>query len=69
MISTAQPPTSLAYVLMAAIRRRGLRGTEYARAQCTTIRLKLLKIGAVAARKTRRIRLHLSSACPDQGLF
>lgn len=60
---------SLAYVLMAAIRRLGLHGTEMARAQCATIRLRLLKIGAVITRNTRRIRFHLSSACPDQDLF
>ena len=60
---------SLAYVLMAAIRRIGLQGTEHARAQCATIRLTLLKIGAVILRNTRRVRLHLSSACPNQDLF
>ena len=60
---------SLAYVLMAAIRRLALAGTEMARAQCGTIRLKLLKIGAVITRNTRRLRFHLSSACPDQALF
>ena len=60
---------SLAYTLMAAIRRLGLAGTEMARAQCATIRLKLLKVGAVITRNTRRIRFHLSSACPDQELF
>ena len=60
---------SLAYTLMQAIRRRGLQGTDMARAQCHTIRLKLLKIGAVVTRNTRRVRLHLSSACPDQDLF
>ncbi len=60
---------SLAYSLMEAIRRLGLKGTELARAQCGTIRLKLLKIGAVIVRNTRRVRLHLSSACPDKELF
>ncbi len=60
---------SLAYVLIAAIRRLALAGTEMARAQCGTIRLKLLKIGAVITRNTRRLRFHLSSACPDQALF
>ena len=60
---------SLAYVLIAAIRRLALVGTEMARAQCGTIRLKLLKIGAVITRNTRRLRFHLSSACPDQALF
>ena len=59
----------LAYVLMAAIRRLALAGTDMARAQCGTIRLKLLKIGAVITRNTRRLRFHLSSACPDQALF
>ena len=61
--------SSLAYVLMHTIRRLGLRGTELARAQCQTIRLKLLKIGAVLTRNTRSIRFHLSSACPYQDLF
>jgi hypothetical protein len=60
---------SLAYVLVVAIRRLGLAGTGLARAQAATIRLKLLKIGAVMVRNTRRIRFHLSSACPDQDLF
>jgi len=60
---------SLAYVLMHAIRRLGLAGTDMARAQCATIRLKLLKIGATVIRNTRRVGFHLSSACPDQDLF
>jgi hypothetical protein len=61
--------STLAYVLMEAIRRIGLEGTELARAQVTTIRLKLLKIGSVILRNTRRIRFLLSSACPYQQLF
>ena len=60
---------SLAYVLIAAIRRLGLKGSEHARAQAVTIRLKLFKIGAVIVRNTRRVRFMLSSACPDQDLF
>ena len=60
---------SLAYVLMEAIRRLGLAGTELARAQVGTIRLKLLKIGAVILRNTRRVRFLLSNACPHQDLF
>ena len=60
---------SMAYTLIAAVRRLALKGTDHARAQCATIRLKMLKIGAVVIRNTRRIRLHLSSACPDQTLF
>lgn len=61
--------SSLAYVLMQTLRSRGLQGTEMARAQCRTIRLKLFKIGAVITRNTRTIRFHLSSACPHQHLF
>lgn len=61
--------SSLAYVLMDGIRRLGLKGTELARAQVGTIRLKLLKIGAVILRNTRRIRFLLSSAYPYQDLF
>jgi hypothetical protein len=60
---------SAAYVLMEALRRLGLAGTELARAQVGTIRLKLLKIGAVVLRNTRRIRLLLSSGSPSAGLF
>ena len=61
--------SSLAYVLVDAIRRIALVGTELARAQCGTIRLKLFKIGAVIIRNTRRIRFLLSSAYPYQNLF
>lgn len=61
--------SSLAYVLIDAIRRLALKGTQLAQAQCGTIRLKLLKIGAVVLRNTRWIRLHLSSAFPYQSLF
>jgi len=61
--------SSLAYVLIEAIRRLALPDTELAHAQCGTIRLKLLKIGAVVLRNTRRIRFHLSSACPYQEVF
>ena len=61
--------SGLAYLLLETIRRLGLKGTELARAQCGTIRLKLLKIGAVIRRNTRRIYFHLSSACPYQALF
>jgi len=60
---------SLAYTLIEAIRRIALKGTELARAQCGTIRLKLLKVGAVIIKNTRRIRFLLSSAYPYQRLF
>ena len=61
--------SSLAYVLLEALRRLGLSGTQLARAQVGTIRLRLLKIGAVITRTTRRIRLWLSSGFPLQELF
>ncbi len=61
--------SAAAYVLVETIRRVGLHGTELARAQVGTIRLKLLKIGAVILRNTRRIRLLLSSAYPYQEIF
>lgn len=61
--------SSLAYVLLEAIRRLALSGTELARAQVSTIRLKLLKIGAVIVRNTRRVRCMLSSAYPYRRLF
>lgn len=61
--------SAAAYVLMETIRRIGLRGTELARAQVGTIRLKLLKIGTVIVRNTRRIRFFFASAYPDQALF
>ncbi len=61
--------SSLAYSLIEAIRRLALKGTDMARAQAGTIRLKLLKIGAVVIRNTRRVSLHLSSSCPDKALF
>jgi len=61
--------STLAYMLLEAIRRLGLKGTEMARSQCVTIRLRLLKIGAIILRNTRRVRFLLSSAYPHQELF
>jgi hypothetical protein len=61
--------SSAAYVLMETIRRVGLCGTQLARAQVSTIRLKILKIGTVVVRNTRRIRLFFSRACPLQEFF
>lgn len=60
---------SLAYTMMQAIRRLGLAGTELARAQCTTIRLKLFKIGGTLLRSVRRLRVLLASQCPYRDLF
>jgi len=61
--------SSCAYVLISAIRRIALKGTTLAKAQCGTIRLKLLKIGAIIIRNTRRIKFLLSSSYPYQNLF
>jgi hypothetical protein len=61
--------SSLAYILVESIRRLALHGTELAKAQVSTIRLKLLKIGAVIVKNSRRIRFLLSSAYPYQNLF
>jgi len=61
--------SSTAYILVSALRRQLLANTEFAAAQCHTIRLKLFKIGAVIIRNTRRIRFLLSSSYPYQELF
>ena len=51
---------------MHALRRIGLAGTALTRACAKTLRLRLLKIGAVVTVSVRRVRLAMSSACPDQ---
>lgn len=61
--------SSFAYTLINHIREVGLKGTELAQAQVGTIRLKLFKIGAVIVSNTRRVRVHLSSACAWQKEF
>ena len=76
---------SMAYVLLEALRRIGLRHTQFARATCGTIRLKLLKLGAHcplraglgprsptrAGNRTsvRRIKVAMASACPYQAEY
>jgi hypothetical protein len=55
---------SMAYVLICALRRIGLAETIFADATCGTIRLKLLKIGALVRISVRRIRIAMASACP-----
>jgi len=56
--------SSFAYVLMQGLRRLGLAGTAHARAQSTTIRLKLLKIGARIRITVRKVWLSFSEAYP-----
>jgi hypothetical protein len=60
---------SFAYVLVCALRRLGLEGTELARAQCGTIRVKLLKIGAQLRLSVRRIWISFSESYPCADLF
>ena len=60
---------SFAYVLLDALRRIGLRHTQFATATCGSIRLKLLKIGAQVRRSVRRIKVAMASACPYQDEF
>jgi hypothetical protein len=57
---------SMAYVLMCALRRIGLTHTQFAEATCGTIRLKLLKIGALVRTSVRRVKFAMTSACPWQ---
>jgi hypothetical protein len=61
--------SALAYTLMEALRRLGLKGTAWAEAQVDTIRLKLLKIGAVVRFSVRRVLLQLSSAYPWKDIY
>jgi hypothetical protein len=61
--------SALAYTLMEALRRLGLKGTAWAEAQVDTIRLKLLKIGAIVRVSVRRVLLQLSSAYPWKDLY
>lgn len=60
---------ALAYVLVHGLRRLGLRGTEWARAQATTIRLRLLKIAARIRITTRKVWISLASSFPLQRIF
>ena len=55
---------SFAYILLCALRRIGLHHTPFARASCGTIRLKLLKIGALVRVSVRRIKVAMASGCP-----
>jgi hypothetical protein len=61
--------SSVAYVLMNELRKKALKGTEFARAQCETIRLKLLKIGAQVRVSVRRVYISLASGYPYQEVF
>jgi hypothetical protein len=61
--------SSAAYTLLAALREFGLQGTEMSQSRCDTIRLKLLKIGALVRTTVRRVWISLSESCPYQRVF
>ena len=61
--------STMAYQLMQALRRLGLAGTELAKAQCHTVRLKLLKIGALVRITVRKIWISSSAGYPYAELF
>lgn len=60
---------ALAYTLMQRLREIALAGTELAQATASTIRVKLLKIGAAILRNTRRVRILLASHHPLRAVF
>lgn len=61
--------SSMGYVMMTALRRLGLQGTEFAPARCDTIRLKLFKIGALIRVTVRKVWVALAESYPHQELF
>lgn len=61
--------STVAYVVMRALREFGLKDTEMANAQCGTIRQKLFKIGAIIRVSVRRVVVSLSEAFPFQTIF
>jgi len=61
--------SSLAYLLLNEVRRVGLRGTKMQRAQCGTIRTRLLKIGGLVTVSVRRLYVSMSCAFPLQEVF
>lgn len=61
--------SAFAYILLCALRRLGLQGTAMAKAQCATIRNRLLKLGAHIRLSVRRIVIAFSESFPEQALF
>ena len=60
---------SVAYVLLHAIKHRGLRGTQWARANFDTIQLRFLKIGARVREQATKVRFHLPTSYPLKDLL
>ena len=63
------PSSREAYLLVQALRRTALAGTELACAQVGTIRLKLLNVAARVAVSVRRVVFHLTGSYPYRGIF
>ena len=61
--------SAMAYILVSGLRRLGLQGTELAQAQVSTIRTKLLKIGAQIRVTVRKVWFSMASSYPWQGMF
>ena len=61
--------SAVAYALMTEFQRTALAGTDLARAQTNTIRVRLLEVGAIINVSVRRVRIALSSVFPLQTLF
>ena len=57
---------SMAYVLLHAFREICLQGTQFAKAQFDTIRLKILKLGARVIHLSTKVKIHLPTSCPYQ---
>jgi Transposase DDE domain group 1 len=61
--------STMAYILVSGLRRVGLKGTELAEAQVSTIRIKLLKIGAQIRVTVRKVWVSMASSYPWQELY
>jgi hypothetical protein len=61
--------SAIAYVLVNGLRRIGLKATELAEAQVSTIRAKILKIGAQIRVTARKVWISMSSSYPWQELY
>jgi hypothetical protein len=61
--------SAMAYILVSGLRRLGLKGTALAQAQVSTIRTKLLKIGAQIRVSVRKVWVSMSSSYPWQDLY
>ncbi|HUU40899.1 MAG TPA: IS1380 family transposase [Desulfatiglandales bacterium] len=60
---------SVAYILMHALRDNLLKGTEFSKATFATIRLRVLKIGALVRELKTKIKIHLPSSYPLKPLL